>query len=41
MTNLNVDVPYGLAKGIEPATDPDEPNDYRTSGTTDVSSMPH
>lgn len=36
MTNLNLDRPYALAKGIEPVADPDKKEKYRASATFDL-----
>jgi hypothetical protein len=35
ITDLNIDLPYAMAKGIEPVTDPDDKEDYRVSGQMD------
>ena len=36
MTDLNLDIPYAKAKGIEPVSNPDETADYLASGVMDV-----
>lgn len=36
ITELNVDVPYAIAKGIDPVTDPSDKEDFRVSGQMDV-----
>ncbi len=36
VTNLNLDQPYAMAKGIDPVRDPDEKDRYRASATFDL-----
>jgi hypothetical protein len=35
ITDLNIDLPYAMAKRVEPISDPDEKEDYRVSGQMD------
>jgi hypothetical protein len=36
ITDLNVDLPYAIIKGVQPVTDPEDKEDYRVTGQMDL-----